>query len=701
MHPLGTISYCVAAGAYLALSVMLLTRWRRRFHGSLLLPATLVSFAWSAALAWQLTRTAPPLTGLFFFLEILRDVLWLGVLLRALASVGGRDIPRWAYGLVYATAGAVMIAGLALGVAHDLGRGFEIAPRVLIPGMLLLSLIGFVLVEQVSRNTRRSQEWSVKFLWIGAGAMIAYDLCLYSIALLYNQIPLVMWEARGAANALAVPLLAVAVSRTSQWSPQSFMSRRPVLYTTSIIAAGSYLLAVAIAGYYVRAFGGTWGGAAQLVLFFGAALALILVLFSGQARAWLRVFLTKHFYPYKYDYRVEWLRLIRTLSASAASSEDTLAQRTIRALAQIVNSDAGGVWVERDGTFVPAGGDLAGPDSPAEPADSAFVRFLAAREWIADVNARRRHAAGDRPELEIPEWLLRLDRAWLVVPLLQEDRLVAFVVIAQPLAPQDLTWEDLDLLRTVGRQVASYIALDQAAAKLAQSQQFEAYNRFAAFMMHDLKNLIAQQTLVVQNAARHRDNPQFIDDAISTIDNSVKRMNRLLEQLRRGETMGVARRVQLARVCADAVSRCSDRKPEPTFRVDGEVSDPQSLEVLVSAERLSLVLEHVIRNAQDATAPEGSVTVELRRAARHAIIEVRDTGRGMDAAFIRERLFRPFDTTKGSQGMGIGAFQTREFVRMAGGDVRVQSEPDKGTQFTVSLPLAADPGDLNPVRGPS
>ena len=685
MHALGTISYSLAAVAYLALTVMLLVRWRRQFHGSLLLPAALASCLWAVALAWQLAHTTPPLTGLFFFLEILRDVLWLGVLMRVLAGVAAGEVPRWLQALVYASAAAVVLAGLGLGVLHDLGRVTAAAPRVLIPGMLLLALLGFVLVEQVYRNTQRDQQWATKLLWIGAGAVIAYDLCLYSTALLFNnQIPLPMWEARGAANALSVPLLAIGMSRTARWSPQTLMSRRPVLYTTSIIAAGVYLLAVAVAGYYVRTFGGTWGGAAQILFLFGAALALLLVLFSGQARAWLRVFLTKHFYPYKYDYRVEWLRVMRTLS-----SEATLSQRTLHALGQIVDSHAGGVWIAKDGQFVPSGGDLAGPDSPSEPADSEFLRFIASREWIADLNARRRGTAGDRPELPVPEWLVKLERAWLVVPLLQEDRLVAFVALAQPLAPHPLGWEDIDLLRTVGRQAAGYIALDQAAGQLAQSRQFEAYNRFAAFMMHDLKNLIAQQTLVVQNAARHRGNPAFIDDAISTIDNSVKRMNRLLEQLRRGETMGAARRVRLAQVCAEALERCSDRLPAPVWGAAVPAGRHEDLEVLVSAERLGLVLEHVIRNAQDATAPDGRVEVELRRAARHAIIEIRDTGRGMDATFIRERLFRPFDTTKGSQGMGIGAFQTREFVRMAGGEVRVESDLGVGTRFEISLPLAA------------
>lgn len=682
MSPSGILSYGLAAVAYFALALMLLTRWRQRFHGSFLLPAVLMSVVWSAALAWQSAHTGTPLTGLFFFFEIVRDTLWLVVLLRVVRGMSGHDVPPAIYAGVYMLAAAVLLSGLVLGVLHDLGLDTRSASRMLIPGVLLLSLAGFVLIEQVHRNTRASQEWAVKFLWIGAGAIFVYDLCLYSVALLFRELPLQVWEARGAANALAVPLLAVGVARTRQWSPQVFMSRRPALYTTSMIAAGVYLLAMAVAGYYIRIAGGSWGGAAQILFMFGAGLLLVVVLFSGQARAWLRVFLTKHFYPYRYDYRVEWLRLIRTLSSTGESG---LEQRALTALAQIVNSDAGGIWIaSEDGRYLPRGGDLAGSDSPIEPADSEFLRYLAAREWIADLNARRRRDGGDRPDLPMPEWLLKLERAWLVVPLLQEETLVAFVVVSQPLVPHVLTWEDLDLLRTAGRQVASYIALDQAARRLAQSQQFEAYNRFAAFMMHDLKNLIAQQSLVVQNAARHRGNPEFIDDAISTIDNSVKRMSRLLEQLRRGETLGVARRVRLAQVCAETVQRCTDRRPTPVL-----ASTDESLEVLVSAERLGLVLEHVIRNAQDATPPEGQVAVELRRTAHQALIEVRDTGRGMDHAFIRERLFRPFDTTKGSQGMGIGAFQTREFVRMAGGDVRVESDVGRGTRFVILLPLAA------------
>lgn len=681
MDSFGTWSYGLAGATYLLLSIMLMTRWRQRLHGSALMSATIVNCVWGVALAWQSARATLPLSAIVL-VEITRDTLWLIFLMRVLIGLGVSDVPRWLSRGVYGLALTVLVAGLGLGALHDAGFAVDYAGVVLIPGALLLSLGGIVLVEQVYRNTRTSQEWSLKFLWLGTGALFAYDFCLYSTALLLREIPVTMWDARGAANALVVPLMGIGIARISQWAPQAFMSRRPALYTTSIVAAGVYLLAMAFAGYYIRTIGGSWGGAAQILFLFGAGLLLVIVLFSGQARARLRVFLAKHFSPYKYDYRAEWLRLTRTL---AASSDARIAERTLLALAQVVHSDAGGVWIRDDeGFFVPAGGDLAGPDSTIVCADSEFLAFIAENEWITDLEARRRGGSGDRADLPIPAWLMRLDRAWLVVPLLQDQQLVAFVIIAHPLVAQELTWEDLDLLRAVGRQAAGYIALDGAARQLAQSQQFEAYNRFAAFMMHDLKNLIAQQSLVVQNAARHRGNPEFFDDAISTIENSVKRMSRLLEQLKRGEALGTTRRVKLAEVCSETVRRCADRTPAPVLAA----VDP-SLEVLVSPERLGMVLEHVIRNAQDATLPDGRVEVEVRRAAQQALIAVLDTGRGMDAAFIRERLFQPFHSTKGSAGMGIGAFQTREFARMSGGEVHVESVPGKGTRFIIALPLAA------------
>jgi putative PEP-CTERM system histidine kinase len=211
-------------------------------------------------------------------------------------------------------------------------------------------------------------------------------------------------------------------------------------------------------------------------------------------------------------------------------------------------------------------------------------------------------------------------------------------------------------------------------------------------MMHDLKNAVAQLGLVVTNAGRHKRNPEFIDDAIGTIANAVERMTRLIEQLRDSPRSSRSQTIRLDDLVAHAVARCSLRSPAPTLSstTDGPVY------VEADPERMSAVLDHVLRNAQDATA-EGTVSVQLGVSAEGATLVIRDTGKGMDAEFVRERLFRPFDSTKGSKGMGIGAYQTREYVQSLGGRVEVQSSPGSGTAFSIILPLAAMPAAAQPA----
>ena len=144
-----------------------------------------------------------------------------------------------------------------------------------------------------------------------------------------------------------------------------------------------------------------------------------------------------------------------------------------------------------------------------------------------------------------------------------------------------------------------------------------------------------------------------------------------------------------------------------------------TLWVEADPERLTMIVEHVIRNAQEATDEAGSVRVTVamdegdadghanggasgavngdadaapvgetsRLRVPTAALTVSDTGAGMTREFIQERLFKPFDTTKGSKGMGIGAYQVREYVLSLGGRVDVASEPGQGTRFTLRIPL--------------
>jgi putative PEP-CTERM system histidine kinase len=673
-------SYGAAAVAYLAFACLLAVSWRGRLNGVRLIAATAINAAWAGILALDHSFDLLPISGLLTA-ELIRGGAWL-VVIGGLASSG--RIARLALQGVY----AACAAGIAFGVLSIMMPALAAsATTVLLTSGLLLPLAAFVLLEQIYRNSDQNGRMALRPLLIGIGALFAYDLFLYSEAQLVHAIGEAAWVARGIVNVLCIPALAIAARRNPDWSLNVFVSRQVVFHTTTFISVGLYLIAVAAGGYLLVTLGGRWGTIAELVFLAGAAMVLAFLVASGSVRRRLRVFLSKHFYRNKYDYRVEWLRFVQTLARG--EQEGDLPVRMVEAVAQIVGSDEGRLWiVQEEGRALVSTAAWRNDGRPASPMtglqfDPALVEFLEKRAWVVDLQELRLS-----PEiydgLRIPEVLASDSRWRILAPLLQGPRLVGLLMLTEPPPPFALTYEDLDLLKTVGRHLATYLALLESDRRLAESKQFEAFNRLTAFVMHDLKNLVAQLSLVVRNAERHRTNPAFVDDAIATIRNSTERMSRLIEQLQQGSSNRGQRRIQLAELVEKVVAQCGSRAPVPQLVVEGTVPN-----VLADPERLTMVVEHVVRNAQEATPERGRVDVTLQTEGTFAVVRITDTGEGMTAEFIRDRLFRPFDSTRGTKGMGIGAFQARDYIRSLGGDVAVVSTPGQGTEFTLRLPGAA------------
>ena len=318
-------------------------------------------------------------------------------------------------------------------------------------------------------------------------------------------------------------------------------------------------------------------------------------------------------------------------------------------------------------------------------ADSSLAQYLGEEEWVINCDEYQ-HDPGVYNGMVLPDWFGGIENAWLITPLVFHDRLLGMVVLARPPVAHSMNYEDYDLLRIIGRQSAAHLAQLDSALALSQARQFEACNRLSSYVMHDLKNLIAQLSLVVSNAARHKNNPQFMEDAIQTVENSVNKMNRLLTNLRSGRDpeQHVAQ-LDLCEVLDDVVNTMSAGSPRPSM--DCQAS---GLHVLGDRERLAAVIGHVVRNAQDATPDEGMVIVRLFKQNDQAVIEVQDNGEGMDETFMRDGLFKPFITTKGKSGTGIGAYETRDFIRGLGGEVEVISRVAEGTTFRMSIPISEE-----------
>jgi len=577
--------------------------------------------------------------------------------------------------VVLVTVGLLLMWGAALRILVPMDAG-----RVILMVSMTAPVWALVLLEQVFRNVSEDARWNIKPLGLGLASAFLFDLYLFSQAVLFNRPDVDALSIRGAVHSLVVPLLWLSISGRSDWVSGVRLSPKAAFHSATLLIAGVYLMFISAVGYYVRYVGGEWGPALQLALFFLALVVLMVLVFSGSLRAKLRVFLGKHFFRYRFDYREEWLKFTHTLSPRNAPQE--VGQQVIRGLADMLESPAGGLWIKARGDTAfrqTARWNLA-QTSDAEDATSPLCRFMVGSGWVINLEEYRSYARR-YGSLTLPPWLQDLPQAWLVVPLMMGDELIAFVVLASARTRVDVNWEVNDLLKAAGQQAASFLAQMQATEELLEVRKFDAFNRMSAFVVHDLKNIVTQLSLMMKNAKRLGHNPEFQQDMLMTVENSLERMRQLMLQLREGSTpTGTAFGVNLVAIVQRIKAVAEGR---------GRTLELQLSAAVVTRgheERLERIIGHVVQNAFDATELSGRVWLKLERLSGLARIVVGDTGQGMSPDFIRDRLFKPFQTTKRS-GMGIGAYESFQYVQELGGRIDVDSAPGRGTTVDIRLPL--------------
>jgi len=656
---------------------------------SWLIAPLLVNAGWAAALSWA-SYVQAPITLFSLFAEIVRDLVWLIFLAAILryARKSQKDVPRIFLRIFF---GSVLLGVLLLFLLVALST-FKISVpvwlgydfRVIVQVLFALSCLIFV--EQILRNTLSHERWGIKFFCIGLGALFAYDFYMYSDALLFRELDPNIWYARGVAEVLALGMVALGISRMPMGDSRLMFSRQIVFYTTGMAAAGAYLLVISLGGYYIMVFGGEWAAIIRNVFIFSCIIGFVVLVFSGQIRARLRVFVDKHFLNAKYDYKNEWLSVIREMSAED-ESKGSVETRTLRVMLTAMDCQAAALWVRDNKTnFICEDQFGFGEFEGIEVSNhSRIIQFLEESQWV--INIDEYHMGMEQyPDFLLPEWIEKNPRVWLIVPLMLQSKLHGFVILSRPRAEQTFGWEDVDLLKTLGRQLATHLAHARSASALAHSRQFEAFNRLSAYVIHDLKNLVSQLDLVVKNAQKHKHNPEFMDDAISTVGNAVNRMNKLLIQLRGGGVISDRdEQANIRDIVAQAVREKSATEPIPCIEGEGV-----NATIRANNDKLVSVIGHLVQNAQEATSRDGHVEVRTFIDGSDVVIEVEDNGCGMSDSFIRDRLFTPFDTTKGLTGMGIGAHESKLYIEQLGGKLRVKSEVGKGTLFTVRLPLSSN-----------
>jgi len=683
----GAISYSISAFTFLIFLAVLLTDKHKGATKRTLLLAVASSCIWSFILAYKSSGSIGDVQISLF--EYIKTITWLALLIGLLRTAYSDRIQA----VIWKRIQIVIVTVLTLSMLPVLLQYF-FGRAGLIDGIeyptavnLGFSILAIVLIEQLYRNTRAEQKWAMRYLCLGLLGMFVYDFYLYSDALLYKRIDPVLWQARGFVYALTVPLLGVTISRHPLWSPEIFISRRVVFYTATLVSSAVYLLTMAIAGYYIHDFGGDWGMVAQVVFLFFTISTLVLFVSSRRIRARFNVLLNKHFYPYKYDYREEWLRFIQTMSRS--SDVKQLYHNTIKSIAQIIGSPGGMLWLREDSGFFRCVESWQMEHvEDREPTETPLPRFLQKYEFVISVDEFI-----ENPEvynrlgyLELPEWVKRV-QLWLMVPLIYNELLIGFVVLDHAnVRRQSFNWEDSDLLKTVARQVAAFLEQMSVSKALAEARQFESFNKVSTYIVHDIKNLIAQLSLISSNAEKHKDNPLFMEDVFKTINNSVAKMNKMMGVLSGKTSSEKSSKINIISVLEELVRhrQIAGGKPVPILGCESSTQ-------LVKADKNQLVaiLGHLVQNAQDATDDDGKITIAQKRSTHGVIIEIEDTGSGMSEDFINNELFKPFKTTKGSKGMGIGVYEAREIILAIGGQINVSSKVGFGTKFILTIPTVS------------
>ena len=545
---------------------------------------------------------------------------------------------------------------------------------------LLVAVGALMLLHNVYAGAAASSRLILRWGTIGAAGVFAYDLNLFTISYFSGESPQLLFGLRGAFCGVMAVFLAV--GGNAQRAGLQFRPSRAVTFQTlSLLFIGTYILLMLLVTRSLSLIGGNVAPASQIVFL---ALAVVLAVFwipSQRVRKLARVTLAKHLFQHRYDYREEWLRFTQTVGRGSSASANFY-ERAIQAIADITDSPAGLLLVPDEEAQLELTQRWNWPmvDVPALAGDYALCGLLERHNYILDLDEAQNGIEHQGELIEVPSWLLEADDAWALVPLIHYDRLVGCIVLARPRITRRLDWEDFDLLRVVGQQLASYLAEQAGQQALMDASRFDEFNRRMAFVMHDIKNLASQLSLLATNAQKHAENPEFRADMLVTLRKSSEKLNVNLARLGRYGSGPVD---AISEVDLADTAKALEERFAPSHPV--VVTSSRQATVLADAEGLEQALIHLVQNAIDASAGNAPIHISVSGDALQGTLDIVDAGCGMSPEFVRTGLFKPFVSSK-QGGFGIGAFEAREMIKAMGGRLQVESREGVGTRFSIQLP---------------
>lgn len=554
-----------------------------------------------------------------------------------------------------------------------------------VESLYVLLILGIVLVlmnlEQTFRASSGSDRWRIKFMVLGVGAILGFEIYEAGRVLLFSVVQMDSLVVRSTAFLIGNIMILFALVRHRLMNVNIFISRYVVYNSITLLGVGLYLLVVGTTIFGIHRYGGEAYDSLIPLILFVFLLCVMVLLLSDHFRRKIEVWVNTHFYKNKHDYRNIWQGFTRAVETRPTL--DDFLPSFMTWLLSTIGTDRASLWLydSKTGAYFLAAQQGLDPVSWTIPKKSHLIQYLIRAAVPLEVE---RHGKDwdDLFETNLEMDNFRFVSMWS--PMMSGREMPGFIALGGKIARDSYDFHDLELMKTIAGQVYGYIQRVQLVEELSLAREKETFQILATFLSHDLKNYTSTLSLVAQNAAAHGGNPEFQKDAIQTIQNTADKMNELI---RRVSSVG-SKGLNFSRTEVDinrlVHATLANLQGTLSGQIDSKLEDAPN--VLADFDQMMKVLTNLLLNASEAITEDGRVTIESKQLDNHIHLSVADNGCGMSPEFVAMKLFRPFRSTK-SNGWGIGLFQCQQIIHVHGGRIEVESQEGKGSKFTVILPL--------------
>jgi putative PEP-CTERM system histidine kinase len=560
-------------------------------------------------------------------------------------------------------------------------------------GFCVCSLLGAVAVlvnlEKTLRLSAGSRRWQIKFVVLGLGGLFAAHIYTSSQALLFSSRHMVLTTVETAASIVAVVLIMISLVRQRLLHMEIYFSQTALYNSITIVIVGIYLLVVGVLAQVIRYIGDNALLPLGTFFVFLALVALTVILLSDQLRYAGKRFVSRHFSLARYDYRKAWTAYTQRMTSVMDVKE------LCAGIATMVSETFGipnvTVWLfDEEATHqITLGASTVFSDTQELPTASeeagmrALVAYMRAQQMPVDLARTTDVRAKDLTQM-YPGFCPSSAHLRYSVALVAGRQFLGVITLGERMTAEAFSYEDSDLLKTLADQAAASLLNLKLSQHLLRAKEMKAFQMLSAFFIHDLKNLAAKLSLMLQNLPAHYDNPAFQDDMLRVISSSISKINATCSRL-----SPLTQKLELRCMATDLNALVETTLTE--LRSSLPVTPLPVLQALppiyIDAEQIQKVLVNLLLNATEAVRADGEIQVISEWLENWAVLSVRDNGCGMSPEFLAHSLFRPFHTTK-SHGLGIGMFHSKMIVEAHQGRIEVESAAGEGSTFRIFLPLA-------------